>query len=261
MATYLSWIKLLSGPLFITETRLSAHFGVISETLASSTDATAKVKIHPEWSVDPLAAGLVGEGCETVSRNRGAQVQVAPMMMLGNGLWAWLSYREEWAPEDPAGRTKRYSFRAASLTVYFGYRNSTFKPQMFRAEWAGFAKWDGTNYRYQAGDAAHPHWQFDALDSFKKDETAERAATFLAVLKSEQGDAVPKEFSPHAVSQYDVEDLISLKALSRMHFASAASWWMNTPLDAHAHAPRSQGDIQVWLSRTLSHLAAEISRL
>ena len=154
-------------PLRVTEASLAAHFGSIGAALGSKVDPAARVKLDADWSVVPLTAGLVGEGCEIISRNRGPDVPVAPMLLLESGLWAWVGYREEWDSEPPAGRVRRFSFRSAGLTIHFGYRNVRHKPQMFRAEWAGWARWNGTDYGYQAGEAAHPHWQFDALESLK----------------------------------------------------------------------------------------------
>lgn len=210
----------------------------------------------------PLVVGLVGVGCESALRNRGPDVLVAPMLHLEGGLWAWFSYREEWDGEPPAGRVKRFSFRAASLTVHFGYRNMRHKPQMFRAEWAGWARWNGSEFGFQAGDAAHPHWQFDAIESLKRDEATERAAVFLSVLRSEEQEtAAPRDFSPPALTRGDVDDVIGAQELSRLHFASAAAWWKSAPNDRHVHAPSAPKDIQVWLKETLIYVLRELGRL
>jgi len=152
-------------------------------------DPSAKAKLEADWNVIPLVAGLVGKGCEATSRNRGSDIQVAPMLLLDSGLWAWIGYHEEWDAENPAGVTRRFSFRSVCLTVYFGYLNVLYKPQMFRAEWAGWARWNQTDFSYQAGNAAHPHWQFDALESLKRDEVEKRAAVSMAVLRSEAQEA------------------------------------------------------------------------
>jgi hypothetical protein len=184
-----------------------------------------------------------------------------PMLHLKSGLWAWLGYREDWDGEPSAGRVRRFSFRSAGLTVHFGYRNVRHKPQMFRAEWAGWARWNGTNYSHQAGDAAHPHWQFDVLESLKRDDASERAATFLSVLKSEEGSAEPREFRPQTLDDDDVGDMIGVQELSRIHFASAAAWWKSQPGGIHAHAPSKAEDIQVWLRETLIYLLRELGRL
>jgi hypothetical protein len=49
--------------------------------------------------------------------------------------------------------------------------------------------------------------------------------------------------------------------MSRMHFASAAAWWKNSPQDAHAHTPETAQHIQEWLRGTLSYIAQELRRL
>jgi hypothetical protein len=221
----------------------------------------ARAKLDANWSVVPIVAGLVGEGCEITSRNRGSDVSVAPMLLLESGLWAWLGYREEWDSEPPAGRVRRFSFRSAALTIHFGYRNHRHKPQMFRAEWAGWARWNETEYGYQAGDAAHPHWQFDALESLKRDETAQRAATFLAVLRSEEEQTTPREFTPQALTRDEVGELIGAQELSRVHFASAAAWWKSPPENAHVHAPSSVREIQAWVHETVAYIHRELVRL
>lgn len=251
----------MSAPLRVSETSLAAHFASVEAALDANVDPTARAKLDADWSVIPLVAGLVGVGCEITSRNRGPDVPVAPMLLLDSGLWAWVGYREEWGSEPPAGRTRRFSFRSAGLTVHFGYRNVRHKPQMFRAEWAGWARWNGADYGYQAGDAAHPHWQFDALESLKRDDAADRAATFLSVLRREEEEIEPRDFSPQTMSREEVGELIGVQELSRIHFASAAAWWKTAPEDAHAHAPSSFSDIQSWVRETLVYVIRELTRL
>lgn len=248
-------------PLLLPESRLQMHFVAIDETLKRQVDASATPRVSVDWTSGAVVAGLAGAGCERVSRNRGASTYVAPLMCLNSALWAWVGYKEEWSPEPPAGQTKRFSFKSAGITIYLGLRASLQKPQLFRAEWAGWAKWDGTSYGYQAGDAAHPHWQFDVLDSLKRDEVAERAATYLAVLKEEHYANDLEEFVPNGLGEEEVYDLVSTSNISRIHFASAAAWWRVKPDDAHAHAPTEASEIQVWLDRTLSYVTTELCRI
>ena len=248
-------------PLKLSEASLTAHFASIGATLGTNVDPNAPTSIAADWSVDPLVAGLVGAGCEYIARNRGPKVPVAPVLLIDSGLWAWVGYREEWGSEPSAGRNRRFSFRSAGLTIHFGYRNIQHKPQMFRAEWAGCANWDGTDDVYQAGNAAHPHWQFDALESLKSDDGANRAADFLSVLKNEEQETEPRDFIPQSVGSEEVNDLISAQDLSRIHFASAAAWWKPAPNDAHAHSPTTPIEIQVWVAKTLEYVVQELARL
>jgi hypothetical protein len=177
------------------------------------------------------------------------------MLLLEAGLWAWLGYREEWDSEPPAGPVRRFSFRSAGLNVHFDCRNVRHKPQMFRAEWAGWARWNGANYTYQVGQAAHPHWQFEALESLKRDDAAERAATFLSILRREEEEAEPREFSPQSISRENVGELIGMQELSRLHFASAAAWWKTSLSEAHVYSPSSLADIHAWVGRPLPMLS------
>ena len=251
----------MPAPLRVTQVSLTKHFASIKATLGTYIDQNAPTSIEADWSVDPLVAGLVGAGCEYIARNRGPKVPVAPVLLIESGLWAWIGYREEWGSELPAGGNRLFSFRSAGLTIHFGYRNILHKPQMFRAEWAGWANWNGIDYGYQAGNAAHPHWQFDALESLKTDDCTNQAADFLSVLKNEGQETEPRDFSPQSVGSEEINDLISAQEISRIHFASAAAWWKTAPNDAHAHSPRAPTEIQVWVEKTLEYVVRELARL
>ena len=247
--------------LVVPRNSLNKHFALIAATLDGQVDSSAQIEVIADWNVVPLVAGLVGDGCEIIARNRGPDVPVAPILLIKNGLWAWVGYREEWDSEPPAGRVQLFSFRSAGLTFYFGYRNNRYKPQMFRAEWTGWARWNGSEYGYQAGDAAHPHWQFDALDSLKRDDASQRAADYLSVLKIEEQDVKPRDFSPQSMDSEDVSDLISTQELSRIHFASAAAWWKDVPNNSHVHNPASLTELQIWVKKTLRFVGQELARL
>ena len=248
-------------PLVVPERSVAKHFRSMEAILDAHIAGTASAKLFADWNVVPLVAGLIDTGCEYVARNRGRPVPVARILPLGEDLWAWFSYREEWARERPAGRTRRFSFRSVGLTIHFGYLNNQHKPQMFRAEWAGWASWNGTDYGHQAGDAAHPHWQFDALESLRRDDAVRRAADSLAVLRMEKQETEPRDFSPQSIGLDDVRDLVSTRKLSRIHFASGAAWWKGPSMDAHAHSPTSVTEIQVWVKKTLGYVVRELGRL
>ena len=251
----------MPAPLGVSERSLATHFASIGDSLRGHVDPMARTELVADWGVVPLVAGLFGDGCELVARNRGKDVFVAPILLLDSGLWAWVGYREEWSSVRPAGGVRRFTFRSAGLTFHFGYRNIRHKPQMFRSEWAGWANWNGTDYGYSAGDAAHPHWQFDALESLKREDTSERAADFLSILRSEEQDTEPRDFSPQSMGSEEVGDLISAQELSRIHFASAAAWWEAAPNDGHAHSPASLTEIRIWVDKTLRYVVRELARL
>ena len=244
----------------VPEASLVRHFTSIEEALDAHVDESAAPKLFADWKIVPLVAGLVGTGCEYSDRNRGSAVPVAPVLPLGDGLWAWIGYREVWDGAPPAGRTRRFSFRAAGLTIHFGYRNNRHKPQMFRAEWSGSATSDETGYGRDGDGAADPHWHFDAAESLTLADAEERAAEYLSVLRIEEQETQAEDFSP-PVGLRDVRDLVSMQELSRIHFPSAAPWWKGPAMDSHVHSPESETEIQVWVEKTLGYVVRELARL
>ena len=247
------------APLIASGPKLDTHFKQSGRILATAVDESAHLQIvtefvHPQW-----IGGLRGSGCETIPRNRGRSVSVAPVLPLGQGLWVWLGYREEWDEEPRTRGTGRYSFRSVGLTIHFGFKYDVFKPQMFRAEWAGWARWNGDDHSFQAADAGHPHWQFDALDSLPDDDLSRRAAQLLSHLKTEAETEI-REFNPE-LSNVDVRDLVTAQKLSRIHFASAAAWWKSPPHHKHAHGPASVADIENWMRQSLDYIKLELDRL
>ena len=246
-------------PLIATRSRLLTHFKQSGSILASAADTSAKLKVEAEFVHPRVVGGLFGSGCELVTRNRGRRVPVAPLIHLGQGLWVWLGYHEEWDEERPSGRIHRYSFRSVALSIHFGLRNNTFKPQMFRAEWAGWARWGGSGYSFQAANAGHPHWQFDALDSLPDSELLRRAEQLLRRLRGDPRREV-REFSPQ-LSDPDVRDFVTTQKFSRIHFASAAAWWKAPPHGDHAHYPTAFSDIQNWVRHSVNYIKVELDRL
>lgn len=251
----------MSTPLTLAESRLAGHFREIEGILQKCLDGGGGTTIVADWTVPTVVAALVGSGCERTERRRGGYTYVAPLVHLGNGLWAWLGFREEWDRERQYGSTRRYSFRTAGLTIYFGYRNTEHKPQMFRAEWAGWARWNGAELSHQANDAGHPHWQFDAVEGLKEEGQDESIDTLLAVLRSEADDVGPREFSPSRVEAGVVREMVVSQEISRLHFASAATWWKASPEDAHTHVPSAPRDIELWVRRTVDYICNELQRL
>ncbi|MDE0042564.1 MAG: hypothetical protein OXT74_11055 [Candidatus Poribacteria bacterium] len=232
------------------------HFKRSEDILTAAVDTSAKLQVETESVEARIIGGLYGSGCEFILRNRGLHVPVAPILPLRQGLWAWLGYREEW---DEERRNRRYSFRSVGLSIHFGLKNDVFKPQMFRAEWAGWARWSGLDYSFQAADAAHPHWQFDALDSLPDDKLSQRAAQLLNRLQAEVEPKI-REFYPQ-LSSVDVRDLVTVQKLSRIHFASAAAWWKSPPHDEHVHGPADLVDIENWVRHSLDYIKVELDRL
>lgn len=254
-------MKEMSNVLVISEKRLGKHLDSLKGIIDEAVGIGVETNIAAEWSVTPLSVGLFGGGCELASRNRGADAHVAPLVGFGGGIWAWLGFYQEWARESASGANQRYSYRSTTLSIHLGFRNIRHKPQIFRAEWAGWAKWNGVSYGAQAGNAGHPHWQFDAAESLRKRETEEAARMYLAILKQEEHSAQVQTFSPKAIRSTEIDEVVWAKDFSRIHFPSAAPWWNSAPQDRHVHFPRAVEDIEAWVQRTIKYTVEELDRL
>ena len=249
------------SPLVVSERRLAQHFGALEAILNEVVSAGVTARVDADWSVTPLSAGLVGTGCEIVSRNRGTDAYVAPLVGYREDMWAWLGFYQEWASEPTAGKVRRYSYRSTGLTIHFGFRNMRHKPQIFRAEWAGWAKWNGQSYNQQAGNAGHPHWQFDGVESLKRRDSEKLARTYSEMLTAEEKTVELQAFSPQGMEMSDINEIVGAKDFSRLHFASVAAWWRKTPEDIHTHFPSSESDVEAWVKKTIDYTVEELDRL
>jgi len=246
-------------PFHVPLRALGDHLAQVKDVLQRIVDPAVEIKLGLDQLETKVVAGIEGKGLETTARNRGRfRIRVAPMVALNDGLWAWLGYQEEWS-RSPGGGPPRVFFRSSSVSIFFGFRELDPKPQIFRAEWAGY-DFKGGKYRFQGGDAGHPHWQFDALESLYSDEDVGRANELLAILREEAGGSVARDFSPAGLGLLtaDVNGIVSSKKVAAIHFASAGHWWRD-PM--HAHVPRNVMDIRVWLRRTLDYIVQELDRV
>lgn len=246
----------MTASLVLTESKLSQHFQKV-ETLLRQNFAK-DLSLDISWKQNPIAAGLGARGCEPTERNRGGRVFVVPAWKVDKSKKAWLGFREEWTVEAPAGATRRFSFKSINLTIHFGLPGEANKPQMFRAEWAGYAKWIGDSYSFQAGNAGHPHWQFDALDSLSEKQPALLAQQYADAIRESDSPKTAIEFSPKGDLATEADYLNVARKLSRVHFASAAMWWKQPN---HSHSPQTAKDIEVWLSSLIEYLSEELERL
>ena len=254
-------MKNVRRPLVLSEDRLSQHFAAVEAIINGVVGADVTARVEPEWGVTPLSVGLVGRGCEIVSRNRGPNAYVAPLLCYDEGIWAWLGFYQEWASEPTAGKTHRYSYRSTGLTIHLGFRNVLHKPQMLRAEWAGWARWSGQSYEQQAGNAGHPHWQFDGVESLRPGNSGELAREYLEVLTSEAQTVEPRAFSPQGIESSDINEIVGAKDFGRLHLASVAAWWREAPEDIHTHFPSSASDVETWVRKTIDYTVGELDRL
>ena len=249
----------MTAPLLATYSKLLSHFQETGDILAAAVHSSVQAQLETDFVHPRAITALSGSGCEFIPRNRGRPTPVAPLLHVRDGLWVWLGYHEEWDEQRRVRNVRRFSFRSVGLSFHFGIRNNVFKPQMFRAEWAGWVQWAGSDYGFQASGAAHPHWQFDALDSLPDETLSERAKEILSRLKNDAPSAV-HDFSP-SLSDPDVRDMVSVQKLSRIHFASAAAWWAPSPQNTHVHGPTDVSDIQGWIRHSLDYIKLELARL
>lgn len=246
-------------PFKINGEALEAHRRA-TQTILSTASLLHSVTLEGEDLGGLVAFGLArSAGTERTSRNRGADFFVVPIANLGGGLFAWLGYREEWSTES-AGKSKLFSFRSSGATVHFGFEGVEPKPQMFRAEWAGLVPVD-KGWGFQAGDAGHPHWQFDALESLAAAGAAEDAALVADQIRADLHEPALRDFGHAVVDVPEVKTVAASRAIASIHFASAAMWWRQHPDDSHCHYPKNIQQIHSWLARTLSYVAIELQRV
>ena len=250
----------MSSPLILSESALNQHVRAVEASVRSIVNRQVGLVIQP-WGVgSQVSVMLLGRDCERTSRARGRDTFVAPLRDLGKSLWAWLNVQEDWTSRV-SGNNRRFEFRSIGLTVHFGYRNESTKPQMFRAEWTGWSKWDGLNYGFQGGEVGHPHWQFDALDTLSLASTETQLDEELARLKDDHETEEIREFGESQIVAAKVEEEVRSRKLSRIHFPCAAAWWMQAPHDRHAHVPNSEREIESWARETLTYTVKELDRI
>jgi len=249
-------------PLSIVHRNAEGHVQSLQKIVRARTGLGSNVRLDANWDQDIVAIGLAGPSCEAVRRNQGGVTQVAPLMRITQGMWAWLGVHEEWRFDRRVAGARTFAFRFLSVTVHFGWKSDLVKPQIFRAEWAGFAVWNSGAPSFQGKNAGHPHWQFDVLESLSNDDAENNAKDLLELLRSEESgsEATAIEFMP-AGDQRVISDIIGALKLSKIHFASAAPWWRSPPNHVHAHTPERAEQMEAWLDRTIAYIREELERL
>jgi hypothetical protein len=246
----------LATELRISSAALERRWACVGDELRAQLGfARGALRVHPEYAADIVAGGFVGRACEVVARHRGRASQVAPLSPIGRGpLMAWLGFHEAW--ESKPG--KNYTFHHVSLTVHLGYEGDPVKPQIFRSEWPGIRGWSTSGLGFQSPGAGHPHWQFDAISTLRDAEASLRDRS-LARLR---GESVAAEFGPAMVSRNIIATLHET-ALDRVHFASAAPWWLpqhDRPYDLHMNAPPDADALLRWTVACVAYIRQELRR-
>lgn len=213
------------------------------------------LSIVPEYVANRVTAGFFGRVCEYAERNLGRPSPVAPLTQIGRGsLRSWLGFHEMW--EQKSGNT--FIFHHVSLTVHLGYEGYLSKPQIFRSEWPGVRSWSSAEIGFQSPGAGHPHWQFDAIRTISDADRAQKERS-LAKLREE---SAVEEFNSGEVAD-DAISIVKRMALERIHFASAAPWWLpnaNRPYGVHMNAPPDPGALTRWTVQCVAYLRQELAR-
>jgi hypothetical protein len=211
--------------------------------------------VQPDYALEIVAAGFVGSACEVVERHQGRHSPVAPLTSVGRGsMMSWLGFHEVWESRP----SKSYVFQHVSLTVHVGYQGDVVKPQIFRSEWPGVRGWTAGEIGFQAPGAGHPHWQFDAMRSVRDYNVGLREKS-LARLRHE---SKAEEFSPSNLTPDILADLQEM-TLERIHFASAAPWWLlqhDRAYDLHMNAPSDPEGLLRWIIACVAYIRQELKR-
>ena len=209
----------------------------------------ASLQFHPEYASETAVSELRGSATEaTQSRNRGRVTHVAKLCEFGECGYAWISLREKWNYATTRGGRAFYCFESAGITVYAGGEGQADKAQILRAEWAGFTD-RGDGEAYQAGGAAHPHWQIDLL------ETLREAGTEVGRF----GEQPPlRQFSALRTIPSLTESL-RIAPFERFHFASAANWWRpDSEGCGHQHTPRDADEVLRWVLGSVNYVRDQL---
>jgi hypothetical protein len=243
------------GELTISAAVLERHWAELEDQLRSEMQLSpSDLVLVQEHVANRVTAGFAGNVCEYVDRNLGGRSPVAPLAKIGGGsLHSWLGFHEVW--EEKSHRN--FAFHHVSLTVHLGYEGYEPKPQIFRSEWPGVRNWSSSGIGFQSPGAGHPHWQFDAVRSLGDAEEMQKEKS-LAKLRD---GIVVEHFG--AALETDVLGDIRQIGLERIHFASAAPWWV-APADQvhglHMNAPSDSDALVRWAVQCVAYMRQELAR-
>jgi hypothetical protein len=223
---------------------------VASELAKLLATTSASLQFHPEFALETAVSELQGAATETTqARNWGRSTQVAKLCDFGGCGNAWLSLRERWNFAETRGGRRFYAFESAGITVFAGEAGQIDKAQILRAEWAGFTD-RGSGASFQAGNAAHPHWQIDLFETL-------RGESHDVVLFGEQ--PTVRAFAASQTS-LGFKEKLQLAPFERFHFASAAHWWQREGEGCdHQHAPADTDEISRWVLGSIGYVREQLS--
>lgn len=238
-------------PLLKTKGELEARSKSVAYELAKLLATTsASLQFHPEFASEMAVSELQGTATEmTQGRNWGRSTQVARLCDFGGCGHAWISLRERWNFAVSRGGRSFYAFESAGLTVFAGEEGQIDKAQILRAEWAGFTD-RGSGASFQAGSAAHPHWQIDLFETL-------RGASNDVVRFGDQTAVRPFSASNTALG---LKEKLQLAPFERFHFASAAQWWQRNGEGCdHQHTPSNTDEISRWVLGSVGYVREQLA--
>lgn len=239
------------APLLKTKGELEARSKIVASELARLLETTsASLQFHPEFVSETAVSELQGTATEmTQARNWGRSTQVVKLCEFGGCGHAWISLRERWNFAEFRGGRPFYAFESAGITVFAGESGQMDKVQIIRAEWAGYTD-RGTGASFQAGGAAHPHWQIDLFETL-------RGASDDVVRFGEQ--SAVRSF-PASGTTLGLKEKLQLAPFERFHFASAAHWWNREGEGCdHQHAPADTDEISRWILGSIGYVREQLA--
>ena len=250
----------MSAPLNETKGKIEAHWQQLNIELAKLSAYELRAGFTSEGAVATISASET----RRVNRHRGGEVEIAPLCeSRSKNARFWVSYLEEWRDKG----SNRYWFQSSNLTFFQSFDDDAKLVQLFRAEWPGYAEWQKGQVGWQAPGAGHPHWQFDALESYVSREARENETARLVELLTKSHEDL-EEFGADDIPV--AHDLIFGGELdtswAKMHFASQALW-SKSPWDgdtesvsSHSHAPSRIKEVRAWLTSVIVYVRSELSR-
>ncbi len=205
---------------------------------------TGELAFAPELSNTSAAMSLCGRASEMISRNRGSAHPVVPLASVSDEVSLWVGYRELW---EKHGNLQNFRFVEGGFTLHVGRPGELEKPQILRNEWVG------RRSRAFVSKAGHPHWQLDALESFRT--SAPKPEARFGDLT---GSNAVQEFNSETDPNLGANLLLSL-TVENMHLASAAHWWC-APEVSVAHEPKTVNELDRWVIGCVSYMRQEASR-
>lgn len=189
---------------------------------------------------------LGGQASEFAERNSGKRHRVLECSRLGEGIYSWIGFQEQW--RRASGR-KRMEFVRGSFTAHVGRRGEVEKPQILRKEWVGRGS---ELYREDVGQ---PHWQLDILESLRSSIRSAREELDIAF--SEEEERV-MEF-PAGRYKQRISEVFAGIPIERMHLASAARLW-DERLGQLATSPSKVEELDRWMLHSLRYIRQELAR-